>query len=808
METETNDISIGMLVRINNGSKSDRRYWNMERMPKLIGRVGRVISKVGNIAVDIPGSDQSFRWNPEDLDPIDELKVGDTVRINNGKLSDKRGWVESMDVHIDEIGKIKIIDKADGKTYYRVFDWWYNAEDCELITEDEEGENLETVMIKKSNFMLDEETISRLSDQAEHLLHAYDYDTTREALKKIFLEWADKKGWMVAAFSKHPFYNGNFQIVIPAKLKRPIDQTKIQEFKNWAKDSYSEIISKEQLMIGLHTYADYKKAKEKLSNLVDCMNPAMTYKGRTYDEISNEYLRMSRRLNEVEEVHSMSHRGKTIYISRESADKLIYFTSVINTIDQYADGEDIKILTGRRLEKINDFLTSGGFNTRALEGQKIVKFVGKLLKEVGLNKVTNITTEMWQTPDGTTHQREKDMGYNYHFPLLGDAINPHDYEREIIISFNPIDYWTSSFGYKWASCHTIDKENIRGVGSNNHQGCYSGGTESYMLDPSTVVMYVRPTEEQLKEIGEEDLTMEEQSKFKRCLFFLGEDKIVQSRVYPDGRDGGDEGLAGQFRAIMQEVISTIYDVPNMWVLRKGTGACEEVIDETDAEINYKDWKNYSDCNVSYMKRVNGNRNDKMIEVGCEQIICPNCGKLHNNSEHITCTNCYEHRVVIGTCEVCGDEIYESYNIQTEDGHIYCCEGCARSAGYVQALDGDEEWVWVLEDETRRCEWNGNRYVEADWEDDSVEVRSTGAWYHNHLVCEDDLNTYCEYNGEWERASYAQYFEDSKIFFSTALTPIEDYITTEDGKYFETAEGAEANGYVLNEEGKYILANAA
>ena len=530
METETNDISIGMLVRINNGSKSDRRYWNMERMPKLIGRVGRVISKVGNIAVDIPGSDQSFRWNPEDLDPIDELKVGDTVRINNGKLSDKRGWVESMDVHIDEIGKIKIIDKADGKTYYRVFDWWYNAEDCELITEDEEGENLETVMIKKSNFMLDEETISRLSDQAEHLLHAYDYDTTREALKKIFLEWADKKGWMVAAFSKHPFYNGNFQIVIPAKLKRPIDQTKIQEFKNWAKDSYSEIISKEQLMIGLHTYADYKKAKEKLSNLVDCMNPAMTYKGRTYDEISNEYLRMSRRLNEVEEVHSMSHRGKTIYISRESADKLIYFTSVINTIDQYADGEDIKILTGRRLEKINDFLTSGGFNTRALEGQKIVKFVGKLLKEVGLNKVTNITTEMWQTPDGTTHQREKDMGYNYHFPLLGDAINPHDYEREIIISFNPIDYWTSSFGYKWASCHTIDKENIRGVGSNNHQGCYSGGTESYMLDPSTVVMYVRPTEEQLKEIGEEDLTMEEQSKFKRCLFFLGEDKIVQSRV--------------------------------------------------------------------------------------------------------------------------------------------------------------------------------------------------------------------------------------------------------------------------------------
>lgn len=804
------NIYVGMAVRINNGEQSGRRAWNSDVMPNLVGMVGIVEDCSCNVLVKIPGYDYDYIWNPGDLDPVNELKVGNYVRINTGEISNRKGWVEAMEELIGDY--FEITDISGGLNKYKADGWWWNPTDLDLVNGDEdeeEGENLETVMIKESNYVLDEETIGRLSDQAEHLLHNYDYNTTREALREIFLEWADKKGWLVDAFSKHPFYNGNFQIVIPAKLKRPIDRTKIQEFQDWAKGEYENLIAKEELMIGLHTYADYRKAKERLSDLVDNMCSGMSYKGRTYDEILSEYMRMSFRLNEVREAYSMSHKGKTIYVPRESSIKLNAFASVINSIDQYADGEDIKILTGRRLEKINNYLSNGGFNTRALEGQKIVKFVGKLLKEVGLNKVTNITTEKWMTPDGTVHQREKDMGYNYHFPLLGDAINPHDYEREIVISFNPIDYWTSSFGYKWASCHTIDKENIRGVGSNNHQGCYSGGTESYMLDPSTVVMYVRPTEEQLKEIGEEDLTMEEQSKFKRCLFFLGEDKIVQSRVYPDGRDGGDEGLAGQLRAIMQEVISTIYEVPNMWVLRKGTSACEDVIFETDVEINYKDWRHYSDCNVSYMKRVNGNRNNNLIEVGREHIICPTCGKKHTSQDHITCINCYEHRVLIGACEECGDEIYEGgYEIYTEDGHLYCCETCARNAGYVQALNGDEDWVWVLESETRRCEWSGSRYVEADWEDDSIEIKSTGEWYHNQYVCEQDNNIFCEYNGEWEKDSYAQYFSDSEIFFSTELTPKTDYITTEDGKYFEDAEGAEAHGYVLNEEGKYILAEAA
>lgn len=717
---------------------------------------------------------------------MSRFNVGDKVRLCNG--DNAWGWNSEM---TNDVGKVATIvkrcyEKIDGYSGYRIniSDWTWD-ERCLMLVENEEEKTTmenETIMTKKSRFKLGKRKENAWVKEATELLNEYNYYPKDEVLRDIFAEWAKQKGWLIDLFKKSEFYNKNGQIVISKDLKRPIDRNGIRKFIEWARDAYQEVIFDKEIMVGLIPYSEYDAIYRNIGRTIDRISTYfntdnnLIYKGKTLNEWVNERNRMAARITQL----GIGGNWSCIYSAKRDRKAYVYdndyfsigtFESMLSEILlSYGDDEEPSIIGKKRMEKANVYCEKLNLKARAVEGQKITKFVGKVLKELGLNHDVRIVKETWQdATTGEMRERDKDMGYNYHFALLGDSINPYTYTRDIVISVNPIDFWTMSFGYKWASCHTIDKRNKRGVGHSDYQGCYSGGTMSYQLDNSTFIVYVRPTKEELKSIGEENLPMEVQSKFKRCLFFLGQDKLIQSRVYPDGRDGGDEGLSTQLRNIVQEVIAKLYDTPNMWTLKKGSSECRHMIN-TMADGHFKDYCEYDDCNVSYLKRINGNRNTNCIEVGAPAI-CPECGEKHENQEHITCTYCFNH-TSRETCECCGTSIDPDYAIEI-NGHYYCDNECAYNDGYRNTVDDG----WHLAEDCYEDDYSEEWYYHEPY--DAVETEN-GHWYSCPENAESDGYSYAELDDVW-------YYEEDVYCDPNGFTFVmpwheDEAIETDDGWY--------------------------
>lgn len=285
--------------------------------------------------------------------------------------------------------------------------------------------------------------------------------------------------------------------------------------------------------------------------------------------------------------------------------------------------------------RINNFAPA----VHAHNGQKTSRVVNKLLTYLGYNK----------HPD-----------YNREFAKYADSLSPLTIKRHTVLSINPLDYLTMSFGNSWASCHTIDKTNKRGM-PNSYSGCYSSGTVSYMLDPSSMVLYTVDAEYN----GDEYWS---QPKINRQMYHWGEEKLVQSRLYPQDNDCCDEVYA-PYRNIVQEIISTIFEFPNLWSLSRGTSAASRYI-ETHG-THYCDYSNFGTCTLS---RIKGSENENEFRVGAAPI-CVECGCTHNNAENINCCigKGYE-------CEDCGCRVDED-DVIWVNGYPYChdcveyCEWC-------------------------------------------------------------------------------------------------------------------------------------
>ena len=655
---------------------------------------------------------------------------------------------------------------------------------------------MKTIMTKESNFVLDETKREEWMGQAMELLNKYLYNPTEEAVGKIFDKWAEAKGWFIDLFRKSKDYNGNGQIIIPANLKRPINRDGIDEFKSWALYRYRDMMAKaNEIYIGMFTYDEYETMICKMRDIAYSLPDGAVYNGLTKLGYLAEVIRMQNRREETKRKYPEGIRmfyieGRAVSVPfgvyRKVCNFEYFLGHILNT-----SADEPWLFNEAKVNRVTEYCEELGIKARPVVGQKVTKYIGKVLKELGMNKIVDIQTQTWIS-NGVEMSREKDMGYNYYFALLGDSINPLEYTKEIVISVNPIDYWTMSFGYKWASCHTIDKDDFRNVRENQHGGCYSGGTESYMFDESTFIVYVRPTEKEIESVNEQYLPMESQSKFKRVLFYLGEDKLVQSRVYPDGRDGGDEGLAGQLRAIIQKVIADLYETPNMWTLQRGTTACGEAIN-TISGIHYDDYNNYDDCNVSYLRRIDGHLNHNTINVGVRKIICPSCGEEHNRSEHITCNSCYENNNG-HICSRCGETFREDNDsVEARDRYgdtvYFCSRDCAYDAGYEYTEDAG----WVYDDGLYYDSWSEEYYVyggDGIWCGDE--------WFHSEYNANQAGYRYADVDEEWAWHEDVAETVDGRTFIYDNW----DAVRTSEG-YYLSAEEAEENGWSTNDDGEYV-----
>ncbi|MDT3387642.1 MAG: hypothetical protein LIR46_07790 [Bacteroidota bacterium] len=593
----------------------------------------------------------------------------------------------------------------------------------------------------------------------------------RNAVEKIKNEWEMNKADLLEKFRKHPNWSeDNLAIVFKeSEYERPLNPKAIEKFNDWAekimRKKVKEISRKEEYMKAYLKKEKYADAKYYLRNsCFDGMNlmingePARTVLSEKYNEEYDKF-------QEIEKVTTQIF-GERIDIETERK-----YRRVINALRDFQTVES-NFATEELAEKVNNRIPE----IEAVAGQKISRIIQKICKTIDLDKYVEIN-------DYGTYTR--DDGYNREYAILCNDINPIKYKRITVISLNPIDYWSMSHGYNWKSCHYVGDDD---------DGCYSSGTESYMLDSTSVIYYI---------IDEryEGTDYCKQKKINRAVFCIGEEgnAILEARVYPDDRDGGDNSLGKQFRDVMSKVISEIYNVNNYWSIVKGSSECHERT--RSYGTHYRDYVEYSNGVMMINKSYNG---EVCIEIGHDPI-CPVCGDEHSETENIVCSDCLNETRYSNpqTCARCGDRFdADDEGIETEDGTWYCCISCAEEDGYRRDINGN----WYPEDELYYCEDEGEYCLEDEcYMDDYDECYYSGTPYittvdGNNYSDEDNAESdgYVEVNGEWIHE------EDTiEIDGEIYSREDEDLVWINDDKAFRSEEDAENAGYVKLENEEWV-----
>ena len=373
----------------------------------------------------------------------------------------------------------------------------------------------------------------------------------------------------------------------------------------------------------------------------------------------------------------------------------------------------IYLITNRPIGRTIDAQMAADLNNdmpqiHAHTGQKTTRVVNKICKILGYDK----------------HPE-----YNREFAKFADALSQIIIRRHTILSLNPLDYLTMSFGNSWASCHTIDKKNYRNM-PNHYEGQYSSGTMSYMLDPSSMVLYTVDSDYE----GNEYYT---QPKINRQMFHYGEDKLVQGRLYPQSNDGNND-IYTPYRNLVQEIMATILNVPNLWSLSKGGSNISDYVHTKGT--HYTDYTCYNSCTLS---KIKDSCNENMFTIGARPI-CISCGQRHSIADNIN------HCAAGMCCSYCGCSIHEDDAVWVDDepycddcvGYCSCCESYHRSDERYIPSEGRYVCEYCLEEHYTYCPDCGEYYRN----EEMTYIRSTGEY-----VCENCLDRYytrCEKCEEW------------------------------------------------------------
>lgn len=536
-----------------------------------------------------------------------------------------------------------------------------------------------TVMDTSVKTSISVEEKIKLVNEMMNLLEEYDYHPTEEGCAKIVEEWMDQKGWLIELMKKHPNYIKNkYMIVFDSSYGRKQDAIEKKNFCHWARSKAKKIILR-PFKMGVFSSKELNTMLFNLSNTLDYHKNChhnKDYYGHPLSSLQEDYKRLClyrrRYVEKFLKDETIACYNDT-YCYKESKDRLIRFLDIIALLE-YLEEQFISSCTA-------DAFNHACPAIKAREGQKLSKVINKICKFYGI---------------------DKDPEYNKKFAKFSDAVNPLSIVRYTVISCNPIDYFTMSFGNSWASCHTIDKKNTRDA-DYHYEGMYSGGTLSYMLDNSSVVFYT-------VDKHYNGTNYELQDKISRNMFHLGNDKIIQGRVYPQDNDGANS-LYKQIREITQKVFADCLGVPNLWINKKGTDECDKV---TWTEgVHYPDYLRYDNCNVSYLKDQDNDINVEEITIGAEQI-CPCCGEYHGTQNCIECGECQDGKV---RCAVCGELIDEEDAIYIDNepycfSHCYYCDECEEF--HVGEPYGEIEHCYSLYRFCQESYYNNNNIAICDY----------------------------------------------------------------------------------------------
>lgn len=563
--------------------------------------------------------------------------------------------------------------------------------------------------------------IEKIVDEAMDLLHEYRYnDIERDYVMDIIETWERNKATLLEKFRKHPNWSEeDLAIVLDAEYSRPFNTGAPYAFAD-----YVEFKAKQfsiNSAVKEHNGQSIQNLSNKKETLLNKLIALKQLAGFGY-MTSELQIELCADIQEIKYILDQYAWDSSEYewVPKAAWEKYVAWRNVANVIRHIQEGED----------KINERLSLAfeQVGVKAPVGAKTSRVIRKALVPYGIF-------------EDTQRNSHGSLICEQRFAEFADGINPLKVKTKTYISLNPLDYWTMSFGDGWSSCHTIDVYNTRGSGlngTNTYHGCYSAGTESYMLDESTVIVY----------------TGEMMRKIKRCNFHINEDGsvIIEGRVYPDARDEGVFAYAPQLRQIVQDIVSACWNVPNNWSVKKGISYCSDYIKADPDRCNYDDYFNYNDCNVSL--NIASEMHKKVL-IGHEAI-CPICGHSHNYHDNICCDECMNDTDdSYGVCEYCEESFYESDDyVHTRDDHYYCCETCAREAGYRYCVDINE---WS--DSCERDDYDDEYYYY------DMEVFTTDGHQYS---CEENARAdgyeHCEDTDEWVRKEDL-YEHDDGLWYS-------------------------------------------
>lgn len=477
-----------------------------------------------------------------------------------------------------------VIDKA-GLSHYQLDIAKYKA--CQLI----------------GKWELSAELRQKLVDEMVSLLIQYGHHASPKGCGAVVDEWAKNKLPMIKMFQNHPNWDGEkLQIVFDYDYSLQKDESLIKHFFDlWNETYYFSKHLRVQQVIEGYSYNGLRRNLQFIDDLISISSRAamggiegatendkmfsvndLLLKGKTVAEWATERERLKR----------IKESFASVY-TRESETRASKFDSFCDWAEEITND----LLTAEQAEYVNSHFSA---DIRAKEGMKTSRMVNKYLSSnfpeikeiVGYKEVAHADEE-----GHIVNETKAYNAYEKEYASYSDAINPIKVRRHTVISLNPIDYLTMSFGNSWSSCHTIDRGNLRRIKAQNHtstfRGMCCGGCLSYMLDSCSAVVYTVDSEYK----GDH---LELEPKINRNMIHFHNGIMIQGRMYPQSFDYGAEDLYEQFRNIEEKVIADCIGTPNLWKYKGGTGECRNVISGTKGN-NYEDYFSFDRVGVCYLK---------------------------------------------------------------------------------------------------------------------------------------------------------------------------------------------------------------
>ncbi len=286
-------------------------------------------------------------------------------------------------------------------------------------------------------------------------------------------------------------------------------------------------------------------------------------------------------------------------------------------------------------------------STLSEEALTVIRNSGKIKCATG-QKTSRIIGRLCRQFHVDTHGQ-----YNKVFAQLSDALNPLQIQKTAVLSIHPCDFLEmSSKSNTWTSCHNLAT------------GSYQAGALSYMTDDVSMIFFTVDSE--VKD------HFYRAPRRTRQMFFFKERMLYQSRLYPD--DSAE--TTDQNRSIVQKIISTCLDAPNLWKLKTKRDELSECCESAEGSRQYPDY-NYQG-NLSVLKGTEiqspivigakpicvccGSRNRLTSGLKCscaEQVVCQDCGRTVPRNQARYLEDAFHCNACLHICAVCGRLIHET-----------------------------------------------------------------------------------------------------------------------------------------------------